>query len=188
MKKLTLVLGALIVTFMLNSCTNKKDAVIAVFNTFFDQEVAALNNVADADQFLSYLTAADERFNAFYEKLDKEYPIDENDAFIGFSKEDSEAAMKVYNDRYDAYETLKDTKAETMFEPYLAKLEDLVNGLADDLINEVEPADDIVDQIVAAYDDIEKYADLGSDDQADRFEETDELVRIIFGLDEEEEE
>ena len=75
-----------------------------------------------------------------------------------------------------------------MFEPYLAKLEDLVNGLADDLINEVEPADDIVDQIVAAYDDIEKYADLGSDDQADRFEDTDELVRIIFGLDEEEEE
>ena len=174
-------------SFVLSSCTNKKDAVISIFNNFFDQEVTALNNVADADQFLEYLTSADERFNAFYEKMDQDYPLTEDGDFANFSQEDSDAAMKVFDDRYDAYETLRDTKAETMFEPYLAKLEDLVNGLADDLINEVEPAEDIVDQILAAYDDIEKYADLGSDDQADRFNDTDELVRIIFGLDEDEE-
>lgn len=186
MKKLTLVLGALIMTFMLNSCTNKKDAVIAVFNTFFDQEVAALNNVSNADDFLSFLTASDERFNAFYEQLDKDYPITENDEFVGFSKADSDAAMKVYNDRFDAFETLKATKGEELFEPYLTKLEDVVNGLADDLVNEVEPAEDIVDQILAAYADIEKYADLGSEEQAERFGETDDLVKLIFGIEEEE--
>ena len=187
MKKLTLVLGALIMTFMLNSCTNKKDAVIALFNSFFDHEVTALNNVSNADDFLSFLTASDERFNAFYAQLDKEYPITEDDEFVGFNKADSDAAMKVYNDRMEAFENLRDTKGEELFEPYLAKLENVVNGLADDLMNDVEPADDIVDQILAAYDDIEKYGDLGSDAQAERFGETDSLVQLIFGLNEEEE-
>lgn len=188
MKKLTFVLGALIMTFMLSSCTNKKDAVIAVFNSFFDQEVNALNNVANADDFLSFLTASDERFAAFYQKLDEEYPITENDEFVGFNKADSDAAMKVYNDRLEAFETLKATKGEELFEPYLAKLENVVNGLADDLINDVEPANDIVDQILAAYEDIEKYSELGSDEQAERFGETDELVQLMFGLNEEVEE
>lgn len=189
MKKLTLVLGALVMGFILTSCgNNKKEAVINAFNTFFDQEVNALNAVDNADAFLEFLTASDERFTAFYTQMDKDYPINEDDQLIGFSKEDSDAAMKVYNDRLDAFMSLQEAKGESLFEPYIAKLEDVVNGLADDIMNDVEPADDVVDQILAAYDDIDKYADLGTEAQAERFTDIDELVRIIFGLDEEEEE
>lgn len=172
--------------FVLSSCTNKKEAAITAFNAFFDKETEALNAVTNADECLDYLTASDERFSVFFDQMDKQFPINENDELIDFSKTDSDAAMKVYNDRMDAYTALLNSKCEGFFEPFLSKLETLVNGLADDLMNNVEPAEDITDQILAAYDDIDKYGNLGSDDQAERFGDIDEMVKIIYGLDEEE--
>lgn len=186
MKKLSLVLGALVMTFMLSSCTNKKDAVIKIFNTFFDKEVASLNEVVNADQFLDFLTASEGRFNEFYAMLDKDYPINENDEFIGFSQDESEAAMKVYTDRLEAFEALRDTKGAELFEPYVTKFEDVVNGLVDDILNERVVDENVVDQIQASYDDIDKYFALGSEEQVDRLYEVDDMVNLLFGGDEEE--
>ena len=188
MKKLSLVLGALVMTFMLSSCTNKKDAVIKIFNTFFDKEVASLNEVVNADQFLDFLTASEGRFNEFYAMLDKDYPINENDEFIGFSQDESEAAMKVYTDRLEAFEALRDTKGAELFEPIVVKFEDVVNGLVDDLLNERVVDENIVDEIQASYNEIDKYFALGSEEQVDRLYEVDDLVNTLFGDDEEAEE
>ena len=73
------------------------------------------------------------------------------------------------------------------YEAYIAKLEDLVNGLAEDIINDVEPAADIEDQILAAYNDTDKYLELSTDEQYDRYNDIDELVQIIYGVEDEEE-
>lgn len=186
MKKFTLILGALVISFIMASCSNKKDEVIKVFNTFFDNEMAALNSVDNADACLEYTKASDARFVDLYTKLDKEFPITENNEFVNFSKADSEAAMKVYEDRMGQWENLMKSKSETYFEPYIAKLEELVYGLAENIEQEVKPADDIADQILAAYENTDKYVTIATEEQYQRYSDVDELVKVIFGLNEEE--
>ncbi|MBR3710050.1 MAG: hypothetical protein IKM99_03705 [Bacteroidales bacterium] len=189
MKKLSLVLGALIMTFIMSSCANKKDAVIAVMNTFFNDEMTALNNVANADQLLEYIDAAEGRFNAFFEKMDKEYPITEDDEFIGFSKEDSDAAMQVYNDRMDAYLEARDTKGGEYYEPYLAEAETVL----DELGQVMEPYDSfedvpeelsapLMEKLYDKYNVAKHYVAMSTDEQFDRFY----VLYDIFDAEEEE--
>ena len=184
MKKLSLILGAIVISFLMASCSNKKEAAITAFNAFFDNEVTALNAVDNADAMLDYLKASDTRFQEFFAKMNNDFPLDENENIIGLKKEDSEAAMKVYDDRLNAWAQLRDTKGGEFYEVYIAKLENLVNGLAEDIVNEVEPAADIEDQIMAAYDDTDKYVDLSTDEQYDRYTDIDELVKVIYGIEE----
>lgn len=189
MKKLTLVLGALIMSFMLSSCTNKKDAVIAIMNSFFDEEMTALNKVADADQLLEYIEAAEGRFDAFFTKMDKEYPITEDDEFIGFSKEESEAAMKVYNDRLDSYLETRDAKGEEYYEPYIAEAESVLDEIGE-LIEPYENYEDIPEDLYAPlmeklydkYNVAKHYVAMSTDDQFDRFY----VLYDIFDAEEEE--
>lgn len=175
------------ISFVMASCSNKKEAAITAFNTFFDNEVTALKAVDNADAMLDYLNASDTRFSEFFDKMNKEFPLDENEDIIGLSKDDSDAAMKVYDDRLNAWAELREAKGGVFYEAYIAKLEDLVNGLAEDIINDVEPAADIEDQILAAYNDTDKYLELSTDEQYDRYNDIDELVQIIYGVEDEEE-
>ena len=69
MKKVTLLLGALVLGFVLTSCENKKDVAVSLFNTFFDEELAQLNKVGDADSWMAYYDAASERFDNFFNTL-----------------------------------------------------------------------------------------------------------------------
>ena len=185
MKKFTLILGALVISFIMASCSNKKDEVIKIFNNFFDNEMTALNSVDNADACIEYVKASDARFTDFFTQLDKEFPND-NNGFKGFKTEDNEAAMKVFEDRMGKLQDLMKTKGETYFEPYIAKLEELVYGLAENIEQDVKPADDIADQILAAYENTDKYVDLASDEQYERYNTVDDMVKIIFGLNEDE--
>lgn len=177
MKKVSLLLVALVMGFVLTSCENKKDTVIGLFNTFFDEEVAALNQVEDADAFLAYIDASDERFNNFYNMLDEKFPINEDEDFIGFSKEDSDAAMKVYSDRYDAYYAQREAKGSALYEPFIADLENLWDGDITDLLNSYESIEDIPDEVIAEadaklqekFDIAQKYVLLSNDEQFDRY-------------------
>ena len=118
--------------------------------------------------------------------MNKDFPLDENENIIGLNQTDSDAAMKVYDDRLNAWAELRNTKGGEFYEGYIAKLENIVNGLADDLVNEKEPAADIDEQILAAYDNTDKYVELSTDEQYERYTEIDQLVKVIFGIEEEE--
>ena len=78
------------------------------------------------------------------------------------------------------------SKGESYFEPYIAKLEELVYGLAENIEEDVKPADDIADQILAAYENTDKYVVLSTDEQFERYNTVDDMVKIIFGLNEDE--
>ncbi|MBR6878469.1 MAG: hypothetical protein IKM95_03680 [Bacteroidales bacterium] len=186
MKKLALILGVVVMGVIMSSCTNKKEAAISAFNAFFDNEVTALKAVDNADAMLDYLKASDSRFEEFFAKMNKDFPLDENENIIGLNQTDSDAAMKVYDDRLNAWAELRNTKGGEFYEGYIAKLESIVNGLADDLVNEKEPAADIDEQILAAYDNTDKYVELSTDEQYERYTEIDQLVKVIFGIEEEE--
>jgi len=187
MKKVTLILAALVMGFLVSSCTNKKDEVIKVFNTFFDSEMAALDSIDSPDACLDYYNGYEDRFNEFYAMLDKDFPIDENDEFIGFSKEDSDAAMDVYVTRINEWNEKLNTKCKDYYEPYISKLETLVYNLDEDMENGYEPTDEDIDNILSAYEDTDKYVDLASSYQYDRYEAIDQMVQEMFGLDEIEE-
>ena len=180
------------VGLMLTSCENKKDMAINLFNTFFDEEATFLNQVKDADDFLAYYDAADQRFDEFYTMLGEKVPINENDEIIGLKKADSDEAMKVYNDRIDDYIAQRDAKSEVLYEPFIAELENYWDNTMVPMLDSYENADDIPDEVFypmydeleARFDVAEKYVRLSSDEQFDRFYEFYDL----FYSDEEEEE
>ena len=177
MKKLTLICGALVLGFFLSSCENKKETAINLFNTFFDEEIAALNQVEDADAFLAYFDAADERFSAFYANLDKQIPINEDDQIIGLSKEDSDAAMQVYEDRLAAYTEARDAKSAALYEPFIQDLEAYWDGPINDLLDQYDDVasipDDVLNPILDTFeqkfDAADQYVRLSSEEQYDRY-------------------
>ena len=161
-----------------------------MFNTFFDEEIASLNQVEDADAFLAYYDAADARFDTFFEKLNQEIPLDENDNIIGLSQEDSDAAMKIYDDRLDAYLEQRDAKGEALYEPFLADAENVLFDEIGALADQYETVEEIPDELFnpllekleAKFDVAEKYVLLSNDEQYDRFL----VLSDIFYDDEEE--
>ena len=150
MKKVTLLLGAIVLGFMLTSCENKKETALNLFNTFFDEELAQLNKVEDADGWMAYYDAASERFDNFFNMLNEKLPLDENDNIIGMSQTDSDEAMKVYDDRMDDYLAQRDTKGAALYEPFINDVEDSfmeIVGLFDQYDNPDAIPDEVFDPL-----------------------------------------
>lgn len=179
MKKITLIFSALVLGLILTSCENKKDTAVKLFNTFFDEEIAYLNKVEDADAFLTYFDESDKRFDEFYSKLDKKCPLNEEGDFIGMKKEDSDATMAVFDGRMDEYVALRDSKSEVLYEPIVAELENYWYDKMVPMLDQYENTEDIPDEVFfplydefeALFDKAEKYVRLSSNEQFDRFYE-----------------
>ena len=139
MKKVTLLLGAIVLGFMLTSCENKKANAINIFNTFFDEEISLLNKVEDADGWMAYYDAASERFDGFFDMLNEKLALDENDNIIGMSKADSDEAMNVYDTRMDDYLAQRDAKGAALYEPFITELE----GSFDEMLGLLDQYDDV---------------------------------------------
>lgn len=192
MKKVTLLLGAIILGFMLTSCENKKETALNIFNTFFDEELTELNKVEDSDGWLAYYDAASERFDNFFNMLNEKLPLDENDNIIGMSQADSDEALKVYDDRMDDYLAKRDAKGSALYEPYI---DDLENSFMDimNLLDQYQSASDVPDEVfdplydkfMEKFDLADQYVMLSDDDQYDRYMA---LVDMFYGDDEESEE
>ena len=192
MKKVTLLLGAIVLGFMLTSCENKKETALKLFNTFFDEELAELNKVEDSDGWLAYYDAASERFDNFFSMLNEKLPLDENDNIIGLSQADSDEALKVYDDRMDDYLAQRDAKGSALYEPYINDLEDSFVDIMNlfDQYESVEAVPDEVfdplyDKFMEKFDLADQYVMLSDDDQFDRYMV---LYDMLYGEEEEESE
>ena len=190
MKKVTLLLGALVLGFVLTSCESKKDNAIKMFNTFFDEELAQLNKVEDADSWMAYYDAASERFDNFFSMLNEKVPLDEDGNIIGLNQTDSDAAMKIYDDRMDDYLAQRDAKGAALYEPFISDLE----GSFDDIVNLFdqyesvesvpdEAFDPLYDKFMEKFDLADQYVLLSDDEQYDRYLV---LYDMLYGDDEEE--
>jgi hypothetical protein len=191
MKKVTLLLGAIVLGFMLTSCENKKETALNLFNTFFDEELAQLNKVEDADGWMAYYDAASERFDNFFNMLNEKLPLDDNDNIIGLSQTDSDEAMKVYDDRMDDYLAQRDAKGAALYEPFINDVEnsfDEIVGLFDQYDNPDaipdEVFDPLYDKFMEKFDLADQYVLLSDDDQFDRYMV---LYDMLYGDEEEEE-
>ena len=191
MKKVTLLLGAIVLGFVLTSCENKKDVAVNLFNTFFDEELTQLNKVEDADGWMAYYDAASERFDGFFNKLNEQVPLNDDGDIIGMSKTDSDATLKVYDDRMDDYLTQRDAKGAALYEPFISELE----GSFEDILNLFdqyesveavpdEAFDPLYDKFVEKFDLADQYVLLSNDEQYDRYLA---LYDMLYGDEEEEE-
>ena len=157
MKKLTAFFGAILLGFVLVSCNNNpKEDILKDIDTFFDQEVATLNAIEDADGMVAYLEAYDAKIDEFAQTLDNKYPVNDDNIFVGMSKEEDDAIMAHLDERYDGLWSIINEKGGKMMEPYIVNLETIVENLINDLTNDVNvDYDEVTSNILAAYDDIE---------------------------------
>lgn len=176
MKKIKYVLGALVLGFLLTSCESKKDQVINLFNTFFDEEVAALSKVMDADAFLEYFYADSLRYEKLNDTINKDFPVDSLDRFIGMNQQDSDAAWKVFNDREEDYTNQFNSKGAALYEPYISDAEnaflEMMNFL--DQYERIEdvPEDEfnaLYEQFLEKFEAAEKYMPVSDTAQYERF-------------------
>lgn len=176
MKKIALLFGALIMGFMITSCGNKKAETLNLFNTFFDEEVSLLNKVEDADGWMAYYEAASERFNDFFDMLNKEIPLDENDNIVGLSKTESDEVMNAYDNRMDDYLAKREAKGSALYEPFISDLESSFNDVLN-MLNQYENVEAIPDEqfnpvydkLVEKFDLADQYVMLSDDSQYDRY-------------------
>ena len=192
MKKVTLLLGAIVLGFMLTSCENKKQSAINLFNTFFDEEVSILNKVEDADGWMAYYDAASERFDNFFNMLNEQVPLDDDGNIIGLKQADSDEALKIYDDRMDDYLAKRDEKGAALYEPFISDLEgsfEEILGLFDQYENVEDVPDEVFDPLydkfMEKFDAADQYVLLSDDDQYDRYMT---LYDILYSEDEETEE
>jgi hypothetical protein len=176
MKKVTLLLGAIVLGFMLTSCENKKQTAVNLFNTFFDEELATLNKVEDADGWMAYYDAASERFDKFFNTLNEQIPLNDDGNIIGMSQADSDEALKIYDDRMDDYLAKRDAKGAALYEPFISDLEgsfDEILGLFDQYENVEDVPDEqfdpLYDKFMEKFDLADQYVLLSDDDQYDRY-------------------
>ena len=191
MKKVTLLLGAIVLGFVLTSCENKKATAVNLFNTFFDEEISLLNKVEDADGWMAYYDAASERFDNFFNKLNEQMPLNDDGDIIGLNKADSDEAMKVYDDRLDDYLAQRDAKGAALYEPFISELEgsfEDIMGLFDqyESVEAVpdEVFDPLYDKFIEKFDLADQYVLLSDDEQYDRYLV---LYDMLYGDEEEEE-
>ena len=189
MKKFTMILGAVILGFMLASCgDNKKDTIIEKFNTFFDEETATLSQIDDADALVEYAHSFSERHDNLFTKLTEEFPLDDDENFVGMNQEDNDAVWGSYQDRFDALNEQFIEKGAAFFEPIIADLEDFITEDIFPLAEQYDVVpDDVIeslnDQLMQKFDMAEKYIDLCNDEQYDRYLD----ILSLFSDDEEEE-
>lgn len=192
MKKVTLLLGAIVLGFVLTSCENKKQTAVNLFNTFFDEELAQLNKVEDADGWMAYYDAASERFDNFFSMLNEKLPLDENDNIIGLKQADSDEALKVYDDRMDDYLAKRDAKGSSLYEPFISDLEGSFDNIIA-LFDQYEKVEDVPDEafdplyeaFMEKFDVADQYVLLSDDEQYDRYMA---LYDMVYGEEEEESE
>ncbi|MBQ3710641.1 MAG: hypothetical protein II887_08055 [Bacteroidales bacterium] len=178
MKKLALTFGAIVLGFVLTSCgDNKKETVMQLFNTFFDEEVTFLNQVTSAADFLEYDQASDQRLEEFYAKMSQDFPMDENGEIINLGKEDNEEVKKALMAREDAYVNLYDAKRTELYEPYIADLENFWNGELDEFFGQFENEKELTDEkIMPMFQKFEEkfhladeYVPLSNEEQFERY-------------------
>lgn len=159
MKKLTVILAAMVMGFAMMSCDNtpKKEVITKAVDEFFTAAEQELTSISTGEEFMTHFTEFEERKNDFVQELFADY-IDEEGNIKGFSNEDMEAIQSFMYDRASAYNKVEAAKAAEFLEPAIATYEDAINALYE-AVSQGQPVEGLVDQFEAAENELALYAD-----------------------------
>lgn len=184
MKKLTIILAAVVMGFMMTSCGGSvKDAIINDVENYFteaEQKLAAIDNV---DDFIAFATSMNDR-SEFLNVLDEKY------GQKTISDADEEAIQKFMYDRATAYNQAEAKKCAELLAPIMDRFSAAVDALYN---NETELDEEtfwaMYNEMDQAEDEVLKFADCENipDELIDQFSAAEDKRAEMFDIDEEEE-
>ncbi len=180
MKKLSLVLGALVLGFLLTSCgTSTKDKIYKDTDEFFTQKEAEIQTIDNMDDLLAFVSAMNE--NPELDLVDKY--TDEEGNIIGLTEQDSDELIDMMMERRDAYKVIEEAKCIELTEPLVEDYENIIASLYEDYEADLPEAEE---QKMAEWENlygmIDHYYDIIPDTLYKRFLDADDVFDFMFGL------
>lgn len=159
MKKLTVILAAVVMGFVMVSCDNtpKKEVITKAVDEFFSSAEQELASIGTGEEFMTHFYEFEEKKNDFIQELFADY-IDAEGNIKGISNEDMEEIQSFMYDRASAYNKVEAAKAAEFLEPAIATYEDAINALYE-AVSQGQPVEGLVDQFEAAENALAAYAD-----------------------------
>ena len=183
MKKLTIILAAAVMGFLMTACGGSvKDAVINDVENYFTEAEQKLATIDNADDFIAYAVSMNDR-SEFMTVLEEKY----GDKTI--SEEDEEAIQNFIYDRATAYNKAEALKCGEFLTPLMERFSKAVDAL---YYNEEDLDDDtflaMYYEMDEAEDEVLKFAECENipEDLLDMFTEAETKRAEMFDVDEEE--
>lgn len=129
MKKLTLVLAAVVMGFVMAACntTTKSDTIKKATDEFFAQAEEELNTIENAEDFMTYFQVFNDDKNEFMQKTFGPY-MDEEGNVKGFTEEEWEELQSYIYDRATAYNKVEGAKCAEFLTPAIERYEKAVEA------------------------------------------------------------
>lgn len=187
MKKLTIILAAVVMGFMTSCGGSVKDAIINDVENYFteaEQKLAAIDN---ADEFIAFATSMNDRSD-FLKVLDEKY------GQKTISDEDDEAIQNFIYDRATAYNQAEAKKCAEFLTPIMDRFVKAVDALYTPFTEGVVPEEEafyaMYDEMDQAEDEVLKFADCENipDELIEQFSAAEDKRAEMFDDFEEEEE
>ena len=187
MKKLTIILAAVVMGFVMTSCGGSvKDAVIKDVDNYFAEAEAKLAAIDNADDFIAFAVSMNDRSDIL-ELLDKKY------GDKTFSEEDNQAIQDFIYDRATAYNQAEGKKCAEFLTPIMDRFVKSVDALYTSFTEGVVPDEDafyaMYDEMDQAEDEVLKFADCENipDELIEQFTTAEDTRAEMFDDVEEEE-
>lgn len=187
MKKLTTLIGAIVLGFTIVSCsTNPTEKILNEVNEFFAQAETKLQAIDNAEDLFNFVKSFDLDRDLFGENLDKKYGMDDNGVYKGMTAEGMESLFSQISERATKYNDLEYAKCGEIMEPFIARVEKAVNALHENFYSDAPEIDDnLVEEYLNSVNALEPYADIVPEELADRYYKVDSLMSEMFGEEEE---
>lgn len=180
MKKVTLILGALVMGFLLSSCgESTKDKIYKDVDAFFVQKEAEIQGIDNADALLDFVTEMDN-----YPELDLiDKYVDAEGNITGLTEEEGDVLSDMMIQRREVYTDIETAKCNEMMEPLIVEYENIIASLYEDFEAGLsEASEDKMAQWESIYTQIDHYTTIIPNELYDRFREADDTFDYMFGL------
>ena len=189
MKKLTIIAVAMIGCFLMASCNKSpKEAIMKATDEFFAQAEKDVNAITNGEDFMAFFNNFEQKKEDFLYGLLNKYPSDDDANFTQLSAEENDALYEYMYERATAYNKVESAKCSEFLTPIVDRFEKAVNALYDKFLAGDDVDDSLINDIEAAYNDLEPYAEYDNvpEELANRFQAAQSLIDEMFGDDEEE--
>lgn len=191
MKKLTIIVVAMIGCFLMASCNKSpKEAIMKATDEFFAQAEKDVNAITNGEDFMAFFNNFEQKKEDFLLGLLAKYPSDDDANFTQLSAEENDALYEYMYDRATAYNKVESAKCSEFLTPIVDRFEKAVKALYEKFQAGDDDVDSLIDDIEAAYNELEPYAEYDNvpEELADRFQAAQSMIDEMFGGEEEVEE
>ena len=180
MKKLTLIIAAVVMGFAFTSCSGpSKDAILNEVSAFFTKAQNDIQAIDNADALIEFVKSFSDKKDEFMNSLSEKFEV-KDDKFVGFSEEENAEIMGKINDMATEYNKIEYAKCGEIMKPYIEKYDNIVNALYEKFQGGEEITEDMTNDLKGAYDEIAKYSDIVPEELANIFYADDAKIAEIF--------